>query len=407
MKNPSPLHRIHLSSAVVIAGALTAIVASAHSGGIATTLAAHFVQVGTVRSFESTPRVHQWTFEARRGPSPFDRIGLRRLHRGLKPPVKPAIVVLYLPGTNMNGEVAIDNARYSLPLYMAAHGVDFWSFDYRTHFIPPDTPSARLGELRGWTDAVFESDIDAAVRFIIATTGRRRIFLSGFSRGVSFAYLYAAQHPQNVEGLLLFDGWIPHRVAGTPPPGRIVDDIGGKHLTYQLRRALLEDVIRNPNGPAPLRKYRNAADNLAHVLYDSASFGGHGGLANALGGFSDPAVLARQLTIFDRYWPAVQDYEAPFTPARMKTLGSSRIPVMAFSSTNISPQWPKQVARSAHATGSSDVRVISLRGWGHLDVICGSYAERAVFAPALAWLKRRRKLADNPDWPGPDWRRVA
>ncbi|MGH8012798.1 MAG: alpha/beta hydrolase [Candidatus Binataceae bacterium] len=406
MKNPSPLRA--LACAIVIAGALTATAASARSAAAMATIAtSRFAQVGMVRSFKNTPQVHQWSFEAKRGPSPFDRIGLERLSRGSKPPVDPEIVVLYLPGTNMNGEAAIDNTRYSMPLYMAAHGVDFWSLDYRTHFIPPETPITSLGELRGWTDAMFESDIDAAVRFIMATTGRRRIVLSGFSRGVSFAYLYAVEHPQNVEGLLLFDGWIPQRAAGTPPPGHIVDDIDGKHLTYKLRQALLEDVIRDANGPAPLKKYKTAADNLAHVVYDSPSFGGHGGLANALGGFSDPSVLARQLIIFDRYWPAIQDYEAPFTPARMATLKSSQIPVIAFSSTNISPQWPKQVAQSAHATGSAEVRVITLPEWGHLDVICGTHAEREVFAPALAWLKRRRKQAGNRDLLGPEWRRAA
>src|SRR5260370_34048995 len=90
--------------------------------------------------------------------------------------------------------------------------------------------------LKGWTNEVFESDIDAAVRFIAATTGRKRIFVTGFSRGVSFAYLYAALHPGRVAGLMLFDGWIPDhkassppaRHAQSPPPRRYADDIGGR-----------------------------------------------------------------------------------------------------------------------------------------------------------------------------------
>ncbi len=75
------------------------------------------------------------------------------------------IVMLYLPGTNMNGVVAVDDPRYSLPLFMATHGVDFWALDYRTHFIPPATPASDLTELKGWTNDLFESDILAAAEF--------------------------------------------------------------------------------------------------------------------------------------------------------------------------------------------------------------------------------------------------
>ena len=97
--------------------------------------------------------------------------------------------MIYLPGTNMNGQIAFDDPRYSLPLYLASHGVDFWALDYRTHFIPPETPQPDFAELRGWTNELFESDIEAAARFIMAATKRGRIFVSGFSRGVNFAYL--------------------------------------------------------------------------------------------------------------------------------------------------------------------------------------------------------------------------
>ena len=31
--------------------------------------------------------------------------------------------------------------------------------------------------------------------------------------------------------------------------GRIVDDVGGKHLTYDKRKTLLEMVINDPNQP--------------------------------------------------------------------------------------------------------------------------------------------------------------
>ena len=361
---------------------------------------AAFSPAGPSHEFKGAPHVFEWVFQASRGSLPFDRIALHRVTLGPNPPVQPTLVMLYLPCTNMNGEVAIDDPRYSLPLFTASHGVDFWALDYRTHFVPSAAFAADLAMLKGWTNEVFESDIDAAVRLIAATTGRKRIFVGGFSRGVSFAYLYAALHPSRVAGLMQFDGWIPDHKASSPPsaryaqsapPGRYADDIGGRHLTYEKRNVLLEIVIKDPNAPAPIPKYKTAAENLEHVVYDSADFGGHGGLANPMGGFSTPDVLARMLIRYDRYWPAIQDGENSFTPAILESLERSKIPVIAFSSTNISKEWPARVTKSASSTGSSDVTVTQLAGWGHLDVICGTHAEEQVFEPALEWLRRHRK----------------
>lgn len=354
-----------------------------------------FSVIGRPRTFAAANGVYEFMFQEQRGPSPFDRIGLHRITLGPVPAAHPAIVMLYLPGTNMNGEVAIDNPRYSLPLYMASHGVDFWVLDYRTHFVPASSPSADLAELRSWTNEMFEADISAAVRFVVATTKRKQIFVAGFSRGVLFAYLYAAAHPENVKGLVIFDGSIGHSRRGSPPPGVYADDVSGKHLTWDKRQALMRLVISDPSGPAPLPQFKSAADNLSHVVYDSAGFGGKGGLANPFAGLADPSVLARVLIRYDRYWPNVQDYEDSFTPLIAASLMNSRIPVLAFSSTNIASEWPQAVAKSAASTGSRDVTVKILHDWGHLDVICGTQAERQVFAPVVVWLKRHSQAASE------------
>ena len=151
-------------------------------------------------------------------------------------------MLLYLPGTNMNGELPLQDPDHWLPLYLAVNGVEVWALDYRTHFIPPDTPQDRLSELRGWTDELFESDIDAAVDFIRASTGSRRLFIAGFSRGATFAYLYAAEHPDKVSGLVILDGFVltPRsykELAGKgPASGVYATDIGGRSLTYEKRK---------------------------------------------------------------------------------------------------------------------------------------------------------------------------
>jgi pimeloyl-ACP methyl ester carboxylesterase len=351
-----------------------------------------FSQVGVPHALKGAPGIYEWHFVAERGPSPFDRIGLHRIAGGPVAPTHPGVVMLFLPGTNMNGEVAVDDTRYSMPLYLGAHGVDVWAMDYRTHFVPSDTPAEKLAVMAGWTNRVFEGDIEAAAAFVSAQTHSEKLFVAGFSRGASFAYLFAAMHPENVAGLVILDGFIMQGSAPAMPAGRVADDIGGRHLTYDKRRALMEEVIRNPGGPAPLPKYKTAAENLEHVVYEAGGiFGGHGGLANPQGGFSDPSVLARVLIRYDRWWPAVQDYDNPFDASALARLKASKIPVIAFSDTNISARWPAMVAESAAATGSNDVTVKRLDGWGHLDVVCGTRAEREVYTPVLAWLRRHQK----------------
>ncbi|MGA7870019.1 MAG: hypothetical protein WCA22_03885 [Candidatus Binatus sp.] len=356
--------------------------------------AADFQAVGAARELKGAPGIYEWTFQATVGKSPFDKIALHRVANGPNPPAHPAAVVLYLPGTNMNGEVALEDPRYSFQAYLAEHGVDVWSMDYRTHFIPPETPQSDLAELAGWTNDLFESDIDTTAKFVSEKSGRDKLFVAGFSRGVEFAYLYAAVHPGHVAGIIALDGFIPtHPMRATPvTPGHYADDIGGEHLTYDKRYKLMQMVIENPDQPAPIPKYKTARENLEHVVYDAGGFfGGHGGLANPQGGYSDAVVLAKLLIAYDRYWPAVQDGENPFTPQLLAALKASKIPVIAFASTNFGAQWPGQVEESAKSTGAPDPSFTKLDNWGHLDVLVGTKSAGEVFAPTAAWIKQRQK----------------
>ena len=247
---------------------------------------AEFNAVGTAHELKGAPGIFEWSFEATVGKSPFDKIALHRVAKGPPPHRMNVIypIVLYLPGTNMNGEVALDDPRYSFQVYLAEQGVDVWSMDYRTHFIPSETPQSDLSELAGWTNNLFESDIDAAAKFVSEKSGRSRIFVAGFSRGVEFAYLYAAMHPDRVAGIIALDGFIPiHPMRieqGTP--GQYAVDVGGKHLTYDKRRTLMQMVIDNPDQPAPIPKYKTARENLEHVMYDAAP--GNGAFANMQAG---------------------------------------------------------------------------------------------------------------------------
>jgi pimeloyl-ACP methyl ester carboxylesterase len=352
-----------------------------------------FHAIANMRELKGAPGIYEWRFATDVGKSPFDKIALHRVAKGPNPPAHPDAVVLYLPGTNMNGELAVEDPKYSFQVYLAEHDIDVWSMDYRTHFIPPATAQSDLAELAGWTNELFESDIDVAAKFVSEKSGRGRIFVAGFSRGVEFAYLFAAKHyPERVAGIIALDGFFSNHPMRTVPAGHYADDIGGEHLTYDKRYKLMQMVIDNPDQPAPIPKYKTARENLEHVVYDAGGFfGGKGGLANPQGGFSDPIVLAKLLISYDRYWPAVQDGENPFTPALLASLRASKIPVIAFASTNFGANWPGMVEASAKATGAPDPSFAKFDGWGHLDVLAGTKSESEVFAPTVAWIKRHQK----------------
>jgi dienelactone hydrolase len=344
------------------------------------------------RQLKGVPGIYVWPFDATVGKSPFDKIGLHRVAKGPNPPAHSEAAVLYLPGTNMNGELALDDPSYSFQVYLAEHGVDVWSMDYRTHFIPPQTPQSDLSELAGWTNGLFESDIDAAAKFVNEKSGHSRIFVAGFSRGVEFAYLFSAKHyPERVAGIIALDGFIPtHPMrAEALPAGQYADDIGGKHLTYDKRHTLMQMVIDNPEQPAPIPKYKTARENLEHVMYDAAP--GNGAFANMPGGYSDAVVLAKLLIAYDRYWPSVQDGENPFTPDLLASLKASKIPVIAFASTNFGANWPGQVEAASKSTGAPDPSYNRFDNWGHLDVLAGTKSESAVYAPTAAWIKQHEK----------------
>ena len=353
--------------------------------------AADFQAVATAHELKGAPGIYEWTFEATVGKSPFDKIALHRIAKGPNPPAHPEAVVLYLPGTNMNGELALDDPRYSFQVYLAEHGVDVWSMDYRTHFIPAETPPSDLSELAGWTNDLFESDIDTAAKFVSEKSGHSRIFVAGFSRGVEFAYLFAAMHPERVAGIIALDGFIPTHPMRTEPvaPGQYAEDIAGKHLTYDKRYKLMQMVIENPDQPAPIPKYKTARENLEHVMYDAAP--GNGAFANMPGGYSDAVVLAKLLIAYDRYWPSVQDGDNPFTPQLLASLKASKIPVIAFASTNFGAHWPGQVEVASKSTGAPDPSFTRFDNWGHLDVLAGTKSESQVFAPTMAWIKQHEK----------------
>ena len=354
-----------------------------------------FSAAGAARELKGAPGIYEWRYQAIVGKSPFDKIALHRVAKGPNPPAHPDAVVLYLPGTNMNGEVALEDPRYSFQVYLAEHGVEVWSMDYRTHFISSQTPQSDLSELANWTNDSFRIGHRCRREIRQRKNRPRQTRSLPASAAASSSRTFTPRCiPSASRGIIALDGFIPSHPMRTAPlaAGHYADDIGGEHLTYDKRYKLMQMVIENPDQPAPIPKYKTARENLEHVVYGAGGFfGGNGGLANPQGGFSDAVVLAKLLIGYDRYWPAVQDGENPFTPELLAALKASKIPVIAFASSNFGSQWPGQVEDAAKSTGAPELSFTKLDKWGHLDVLAGTKSESEVFAPAAAWIKQHQK----------------
>jgi pimeloyl-ACP methyl ester carboxylesterase len=328
----------------------------------------------------------------------FDRIGLHRY----RAQVAPIATLLYLPGTNMNGIAALTDEAHNLWVFLAARGVEVFAVDYRTRFIPVATPAASLTALRGWTAEAFVDDIRAAAEQARRESGRDRLFVAGFSRGVPLAYAYASTELERTAGLVLLDGSFKNHapkgdfdaaaaLAKLEASGAWASDVAGQ-LGWDTRQKLMDAVSANPAAPATDAKFKTLGDQLANILQFAWR---PGGLANPLGGLSRPQVLATLLAHYDRYYPAVQDVDGksiadhaddPRT-ALDDRWGKLKTPVLLFASTGMGGDWLLNAIYSADKSGSSDVTLNVLERYGHLDVIVGEQAQHDVYEPTLQWLR--------------------
>jgi pimeloyl-ACP methyl ester carboxylesterase len=340
----------------------------------------------------------RWTLVRPPG-GPYDTIGLHRF-RGKG---APSAAMLYLPGTNMNGAAALTDEDHNLWIFLARRGVEVYTLDYRTHSVPA-TGTLEPGVMRGWDMAAFVGDIRAAAAKARAESGRPRLFVAGFSRGVSLAYAYAAVEPEAAAGLVLLDGSFKSHapkdaydyVADTKKletSGAWASDVSGR-MGWEGRQKLMQAAAEDPAGPAGDPKFASIGEQLSEILFSAWR---PGGLANAKGGLSKPQVLARLLLGYDRYYPAVQTLDGqsiadraddPRTPID-DLWGEMKTPILNFTGTGMGGDWILNSIYSADKSGSQDVTLHVLERYGHLDVIVGERARAEVFEPALAWIASR------------------
>ncbi|MBI3796231.1 MAG: alpha/beta fold hydrolase [Deltaproteobacteria bacterium] len=339
----------------------------------------------------------------------YDFVALRRITAGAGgQSAGDRPVFLFLPGPHQHGEIILTDERYDLRLYLAKRGVETWTLDYRTHFVPREQ-IYDSNFMQAWTVEAFVEDVTAAAHFVREISGTQKIFVGGFGYGATFAALYAARNArEDVLGVVLFDGYVldppdmePLYRERAPTPNWFADDLESRYMPYKRWIKILQDVSDDPSGPdfLPIPLFDNRGEALAHFLYVNANFGAQGGLSNAKGGYADVTVLARILQQQDRYWPRVQnhggfDFKRHLAGAQFdyeKGLATMNVPILAFASGNIDKAgvpWAERVAYTARATQTTDVQYRVLENWGHLDVLFGTAAAQEVFLPVSDWIAR-------------------
>jgi hypothetical protein len=333
----------------------------------------------------------------------YDRIQVHRYRK----PGKSSHALLYLPGTNQNGEIALTDEDHNLWVYLANRGVDVYTLDYRTHAIPSEGVTD-LAFMQQWTLDRFVEDAGLALQFAHKTSPGRKMFVAGFSRGVTYAYgLLSHAPPESVAGLIVLDGsfkqyredpWTGYEGAlrKLTDSGRFASDLAGRR-GWNNRHLLMMQTHTDPSGPALNPRYSSIGAQLSETLYNAW---GPGALANPKEGVSRVEVLALLLDGYDRYFPNIQNLQGRSLASQKNdpatrvddAWGSFKVPVIYFGSTGMSAESLLRGIYSASHSGSADVSIHVLENYGHLDVLVGEKARDEVFAPILHWMQENALL---------------
>lgn len=329
----------------------------------------------------------------------YDRIQVHRYRTDV--PARGA--VLHLPGTNMSGELGPMDEAHNFWIYLANRGIEVYVLDYRTHAVPPGGITD-FSFMKEWTVDRFVDDARQAAAFALRTSGQKRLVVSGFSRGVSFAYGLISVAPSgSVAGLISLDGSFKscHEKPVTDYDAslqklaaskRFASDVAGGR-GWAGRHQLMQRACSDPSAPPINDRYETIGAELTESLYNAW---GPGRLANAKEGISRPAPLGCLLDTYDRYWPTVQNLEGRAISSQKNDprttiddlWGSFKLPIIHFSSTGMGAEMIMSGIYSAAESGSRDVELHLLERYGHLDVLVGENAQEDVFEPLMTWLDR-------------------
>ena len=149
----------------------------------------------------------------------------------------PERTVLFVHGATYPAETAFDLRLdgFSWMEYIARRGFDVYLLDVRGYgrSTRPPAMDAKASANPPFADtADARADVHAVVEYIKRDRALEKLCLIGWSWGCATMGSYAAEHPENVERLVLFaPGWVREGPSAADPGG---NEIRGAHLLHKL-----------------------------------------------------------------------------------------------------------------------------------------------------------------------------
>ncbi|MGV7224030.1 MAG: hypothetical protein ACQ9MH_21215 [Nitrospinales bacterium] len=382
---------------------------------------------------EKYPGLQHYIWETERPPyGPFDKIALHRLVHSPKnwkaipnrPSPNKKKVIFIIPGTWSRGSSSIDDERNSLNIFLANRGYDVYSMDFRTSYLPNlayvqfQEYGYDVSSTSDWTYGVFREDIKSCVDMAKSISRAKKIFLAGRSRGGTQMWIYASKYwRKDLKGLIGLDGGPPFPSSTPPRSKEDYDDAieafkaGGMYLSevsgYEqsnyagvvpyspnavgfesLEAAVLATATNYPWATYPPPEPVETVSDL--VAYGAHFAWGDGIVTNYYGGFIDLDILIKVESNFTRYWPGVQNVEQSNDLDYAENDAEINIPIIYFGGKLGCPGGSCLIPGLPIRAASTDVTILYLEDFGHLDVYVGKYSFEEVSEPLLEWLNQRK-----------------
>jgi pimeloyl-ACP methyl ester carboxylesterase len=165
-------------------------------------------------------------------------------------------IVLLVHGRTWSGRPDFDLQirDYSLMDFLAKNGYDVWAIDIHGYGRSEKTD-------KDWSDtASAANDIGAAVDYIAKRRGVKKMSILGWSWGTQTSGLYAMNHPDKINKLILFAmGWKADSRAPSPPPKEQYrinneaaarsDFIAGQYEADVVDKYVREALAADPKSP--------------------------------------------------------------------------------------------------------------------------------------------------------------
>ncbi|UCH94702.1 MAG: hypothetical protein JSV88_31185 [Candidatus Aminicenantes bacterium] len=385
-------------------------------------------ELKSVSDVDDNPKLVNFIWETLRPPyGALDKVTLHRVVKKSKMFFNRKVIFM-IPGTwNAGSWSELTNPDINPMLYLANNGYDVYTMDFRSLNVPDmdydqfSEYGIDISSTTDWTYGVFREDIKCCVDFIKKSSSVKKIFMSGFSRGVTHMTIYASKYQDDLRGLVALDGLTKDMPpSGTPwdeatynqvvnlfKAGLLVDPDTSTVIPWLYMAWFLDDVnynnwklagvlpySKNLVGgalPAGFDVISDYVGDSAHHLWDLIGVG-EGALTNYHGGYIDRDVLVDVLNEFSRYYPYIQTLEDLQLMAHEDVPyfdyddNDIYLPMIGFVSKVGCPNYICLIDVIPNITLSDDVTINFLQGYGHMDVLFGTYSLTDVKQPLLVWL---------------------